>query len=168
MQTAYDIALSAGLQLRRNGARFWTCCPIHEEKTASLCFYPDGRCHCFGCGFDGDAADLYAALHGVSLAEALRIVKGGNHSRIPRAPTAADLRRKVETWKSAKWAEACRALHSAQAAISELEKTHTPEQLVELEAFWAAIDQKAVANDTLNLLDSASPAQLLKMCAEDK
>lgn len=154
--------------MRQKGARFWTCCPLHGEKTPSMCFFPDGRFHCFGCGAHGDAADLYAALHGVPLAEALRIVKGGSYSPMPRAPTAADLRRKVEAWKSARWTQACAELHEAQAAMILLESNHTAAQLMELDAYWTAVDQAAVAADTLNLLESASPAQLLKMCAEDK
>lgn len=168
MQTAHDVASSAGLQLRRNGSRFWTCCPIHGETKPSMCFFPDGRFHCFGCGAHGDAADLYAALHGVPLAEALRIVKGGSHSPAPRAPTAADLRRKVGAWKNARWAKACTALHEAREAMRYLESIHPAARLAELDSYWSAVDQAAAANDTLNLLESASPAQLLKMCAEDK
>jgi len=165
---AISIAQKAGLILHQKGTRFWTCCPLHGEKTPSMCFFPDGKYHCFGCGAHGDAADLYAALHGVSLAEALRIVKGESFRPAPRAPTAADLRRKVEAWKSWKWAQACAELHEAQAVMIQIENTHTAAQLMTLDAYWEAIDRMAAANDTLNLLESASPAQLLKMCAEDK
>lgn len=133
-----------------------------------MCFFPDGKYHCFGCGAHGDAADLYAALHGVPLAEALRVVKGESFHPAPRAPTAADLRRKVEAWKSARWAQACADIHKAQAAMIQLEKAYTTEQLMALDSYWEAVDRMATANDTLNLLESASPAQLLKMCAEDK
>lgn len=167
MQTAHDVAQNAGLHLRQIGTRFWTFCPIHGEKEPSMCFFPDGRFHCFGCGAHGDAADLYAALHGVPLAEALRIVRGGSAAPKPRAPTAADLRRKLDEWKSARWAQACQELHEAQAAMIQLEKNHTTAQLMDLEAYWTAVDQMAAAKDTLNLLESASMAQLLKMCAGD-
>lgn len=160
MQTALDVARSAGLHIRQKGARFWTCCPMHGEKTPSMCFFPDGKYHCFGCGAHGDAADLYAALHGVPLAEALRIVKGSSRQAAPRAPTAADLRRKVEMWKSWKWAQACAELHEANAFIS----THNDQT----EAFWSAVERMSAAQDILNLLESTSPAQLLKMCVEDK
>lgn len=165
---ALSIAREAGLHLRLKGSRFWACCPLHGEKTPSLCFFPDGKYHCFGCGAHGDAADLYAALHGVPLAEALRSVKGGNLRPVPRAPTAADLRRKVEAWKSARWSQACIELHAAQAEMARLESTHTAEKLSEQDAYWDAIGRKAVATDILNLLESASPALLLKMCTEDK
>ena len=165
---AATVARNAGVELRPKGSRWWARCPIHGEKTASLCFYPDGRCHCFGCGFDGDAADLYAALHGVSLAEALRAVKGDYRPMKLKQPTAEDLYRKLEAWKSGKWAEACQALHHALATICALENAHSPSQLMCMEAFWTSVDQMASANDTLNLLDSATMAQLLKMCVEDE
>ena len=165
---ATDIAIQAGLSLKKNGTRFWTCCPLHGEKTPSMCFFPDGKFHCFGCGAHGDAADLYAALNGVPLAEALRIVKGGDFVPKTKAPTAADLRRKVEEWKSARWAQACAELHEAQATIILLESTYIATQLMELEAYWTFLERIATAKDTLNLLESASPAQVLKMCEEDK
>ena len=71
-----DVARSAGLDLRRHGGREWTRCPLHGEKTASLCFYPDGGWYCFGCHAGGDAVDLYAALHHVTAGEAARELTG--------------------------------------------------------------------------------------------
>jgi len=131
-----------------------------------MCFFPDGRWYCFGCHRHGDAADLYAALYGVPLAEALRAVKGTERPRGPYKPTAAELRRKVEAWKGELWAKTCRNKHSAQAVIAELEARHTLEQLVTMNFFWEAVRQTAEAEDVLNLLESATPAQLLKMMAE--
>lgn len=131
-----------------------------------MCFFPDGRFHCFGCGAHGDAADLYAALHGVPLAEALRICKGGTYA--PKGPTAADLRKKLDEWKGAKWAKSCRELHAALLFMLELENRHTVAELMSIDAFWMAADRAATSKDTLNLLESADMAQLLKMCAEDE
>lgn len=166
---AAAVARNAGLPLRQKGARLWTCCPLHGEKTPSMCFFPDGKYHCFGCGAHGDAADLYAALHGVSLAEALRAVKGeARPAPKPKALTAAGLHRKLHEWKSERWTQACHELHEAEATIAELEGKNSPNQLAGLPAFYEAVSRKAAANDTLNLLDSATMAQLLKMCAEDK
>lgn len=165
---AATVARNAGVELRAKGSRLWARCPIHGEKTASLCFFLDGRCHCFGCGFDGDAADLYAALHGVPLAEALRICKGRAYEPKPMGPTAADLRRKLNAWKGEKWAEACKELHAATAALIELEAKNTPADLADMATFWEVVDRLATANDTLNLLESADMAQLLKMCVEDE
>ena len=131
-----------------------------------MCFFPDGRWYCFGCHRHGDAADLYAALYGVPLAEALQAVKGEERTTSPRKPTAAELRHKVEAWKGERWAKACRNKHSAQAVMAELKARHTPEQLVTMDSFWEAVRQTAEAEDVLNLLERATPAQLLKMIAE--
>lgn len=165
---ASAVAQNAGIQLYRKGSRQWACCPLHNEKTPSMCFFPDGRFHCFGCGAHGDAADLYAALHGVTLAEALRIVKGGSHKAVLRVRMASDLRLKVEEWKSKVWSQNCTKLHNAHALINQLANIHTPKELADMEAFWNAAECAAAAKDTLNLLESASPAQLLKMSVEDQ
>ncbi|MCI5956592.1 MAG: CHC2 zinc finger domain-containing protein [Clostridiales bacterium] len=159
--TALDVAAGYGLPLRQKGARYWARCPLHGEKTASLCFFPDGRWYCFGCHRHGDAADLYAALYGVPLAEALRAVKGTERPRGPYKPTAAELRRRVEDWKGERWAEACEQKHAARAIMMMLEKEGAG-----LDSYWRAARQAGDAEDALNLLESATPAQLLKMMAE--
>lgn len=166
MLDSLSVARNYGLVIRQKGYRYWACCPLHGEKTPSLCFFPDGRWHCFGCGAHGDAADLYAALYGVSLAEALRICKGENYAPKVKKPTAADLHRKLDGWKTAKWTEACKELHAATAVMIELEKRHVPDQLSDVAAFWEAAERLAVAKDILALLESATPAQLLQMAAE--
>lgn len=41
-----------------------TCCLWHNEKTASLAYYPKtNSVYCFGCGKYGDAVDVYRAIH---------------------------------------------------------------------------------------------------------
>lgn len=166
MTIALDIAAAYGLPLRQKGARQWACCPLHGEKTPSMCFFPDGRWYCFGCHRHGDAADLYAALYGVPLAEALQAVNGTERPTGHRKPTAAELRRKVEALKGERWSEACDNLHAAQGLMDALERKCPPSALVNMRVYWNAVEVKARANDTLNLLESATPAQLLKMMAE--
>ncbi len=169
--TALEIAQAYGLPLKQKGSKHWACCPIHGEKTPSLCFFPDGRWYCFGCHQHGDAADLYAAMYGVTLAEALKVIKGESSRCSPdqsRRQTAAQLRRKVEAWKDTRWAEVCRQKHHAQQVIERLESQYSPEVLMNREDFWEAVDQKATAEDQLNLLECASPTQLLRMAAEGK
>lgn len=158
MLTTLDIVHSAGLDVRRKGSRWWMYCPLHSEKTPSFCIFPDDRWYCFGCHAYGDAADLYAALYGTSLGEALRVVRGEQWKQRPRKPTANDLRRVVEAWKGARWREACEQLHTAQAIINKLEGTQ-PDN----ERFWEAVADAATANDILNLLAEATPRQLLSM-----
>lgn len=38
-------------------------CPFHDDRTASMCIYPDNGFHCFGCGAHGkNAVDFCLAL----------------------------------------------------------------------------------------------------------
>lgn len=160
MQSALEVARAAGLELRQRGGRYWACCPLHGEKTPSFCIFQDGKWKCFGCGAHGDAADLYAALHGVSLAEALRTCKG--ELRQEKRPSAHELRLVCEEWRSRKWAEACEVLHAAQGLMDELERKLPPSVLIDNSAFWDAAAAKAHANDTLNMLESMTPEQMLR------
>lgn len=50
--------------------------------------------------------------------------------------------------------------------MDALEHKCPPSVLMALPVYWDAVAEKARANDTLNLLESATPAQLLKMMAE--
>ena len=152
-QAALDIARSAGLDLRQRGSRWWACCPLHNEKTPSFCIFPDGRWKCFGCGKHGDAADLYAALYGVSLGEALKVVRGAAYQPKPRKATGSDLRRKVEAWRYQRWQEACVILHAARIMITHAKPAS--------EHFWIALGFIAWATDELNALESATPGQLV-------
>jgi CHC2 zinc finger len=50
-------------------------CPVHAERTPSMSLYERGgksRAHCHGCGWNGDALDLEAALAGEDLATTIR------------------------------------------------------------------------------------------------
>lgn len=121
-----------------------------------MMFDERGRFHCFGCGANGDGADLYAALYNVPLGEALRVVRGENRKPQPRKPDGHDLRRAVEAWKGERWREACAMKHTARAIIKELEITEP-----DGEKFWQAVADAAAAEDTLNLLGTATPRQFV-------
>ncbi len=62
--------------LRRSGRTFVGLCPIHTEKNPSFHVYPDGHFHCYGCGAHGDAADLVAAVEGISRKKAIELLTG--------------------------------------------------------------------------------------------
>ena len=48
-------------------------CPLHTEKTASLCIYKETNSwHCFGCSEGSDSVDLYMKLNKVSFQEAIK------------------------------------------------------------------------------------------------
>ena len=158
MLDSLTVARSAGLEVQRRGSRWFASSPFRNERTPSLCFFPDGRWHDFGGGQSGDAADLYAALHGVTLGEALRVVRGEEWHPKPRQPTAYDLKRAIDAWKGMRWREACAKKNEARAIIKALEITEP-----DSEKFWQAVADAAAAEDTLNLLDSLTPRQALQM-----
>lgn len=165
---AATVARNAGLDLHAKGSRLWACCPLHGEKTPSMCFFPDGRFHCFGCGAHGDAADLYAALHDVPLSEALRVCRGDGYSLKPlRTASAEQTRRKVESWFAGQWADACRAKHEARAAISAFEGAGAA--TLGNDAFWTCIQQLARAEDRLHHLESVKddPKGMTTLYLED-
>lgn len=56
------------------GQRCKVPCPLHDDHDPSLVVYPDGKCQCMaGCngGKQMSAIDLYAALHGLTLRQAI-------------------------------------------------------------------------------------------------
>lgn len=67
--------LSEYIPLKKTGKRYKTCCPFHEEQTASLFVDTDTNLwHCFGCGAGGDAFSFIQQIEGVDLeAAAVRI-----------------------------------------------------------------------------------------------
>lgn len=46
-------------------------CPLHKETQPSFVIYPDGRAKCYGCGFWGDLLDCWAAMHNLTVREAM-------------------------------------------------------------------------------------------------
>jgi len=58
-----------GLQANRGYHK--TKCPIHKENDPSFVIYRDGRAHCFGCGFHGDQIDTWAAMHNLTIGQAM-------------------------------------------------------------------------------------------------
>lgn len=68
-----DLAEIVGryVDLRNVGSEWLGLCPFHGEKTPSFRVVPRKQfCHCFGCGWHGDAIDLIQQLDGVSFREA--------------------------------------------------------------------------------------------------
>ncbi len=166
MISAADVARAAGLTLHRKGSRLWACCPLHREKTPSLCFYPDGKFHCFGCQAHGDAADLYKALHGGTLGEALRAVgkaslpEGGGSRKAAGGSTPGEqLRRKVLAHRDTAWNEACAALHAANATLALIINPDSP-------ALYEALEAREWATRRLDFLQEATPKELLADYAE--
>ncbi len=67
-----EVAGRHGVELRGRGRRLTGRCPFHEDRTPSLCVYPETESfHCFGCGASGDVIDFIRRAEGVSFREAV-------------------------------------------------------------------------------------------------
>jgi DNA primase len=65
-------------KLIKAGRDFKCCCPLHQEKTASMMIYESqARAHCFGCGWNGDIIKYLHDKHGYSFADAMDYLTGG-------------------------------------------------------------------------------------------
>lgn len=61
--------------LKRVGGYFKSCCPFHQEKTASFTVSPNkGIFYCFGCHVHGDAVSFIAKIEQCSPMEAIDIL----------------------------------------------------------------------------------------------
>lgn len=125
---AWEAGLKAGMILKKHGARYWSSCPMHRDKTPSLMLDEKGRWHCFSCGAGGDAAALYGALYGLKPIEAAKWLcadfglaapqSSGRHGPPAgkRAVTAMELKRAAEAFRER---EAARLLRIKFAARDE-------------------------------------------------
>jgi len=46
-------------------------CPFHSDRTASMCLYPNGGFHCFGCGAHGNNAIDFCIKMGYDFKQAV-------------------------------------------------------------------------------------------------
>lgn len=60
--------------LKRQGNRYWGCCPFHQEKTASFSVLPDkGFFYCFGCHAGGNAFKFISLIENISYFDAIKL-----------------------------------------------------------------------------------------------
>jgi len=72
--------------LKKSGARYWACCPFHEENTPSFSVDPrTGLWYCFGaCAMGGDQIHFLQRIDNLSFIEALEILAGRAGVSLPR------------------------------------------------------------------------------------
>lgn len=79
-----------GVALKKKGSKYWACCPLHGEKTASFAVYPHkGTFHCFGCGEHGDSIDFVSKMLRLPLNDSVRLLAEQLGLEGGRAETAA-------------------------------------------------------------------------------
>jgi hypothetical protein len=173
--TAYEAARRAGLHLKRSGSRWFACCPFHREHTPSLCFFPDGGYKCFGCGSSGDAVSFYAKLYGLAPLDAARRLLGDFGLAEPALGSLPPVQKKggrelmqaAEAWKAGTWNRLCDIKHRAVRMLDAAQSAcAAPEACWESEKLVMALQARDAAEMGLNLLESATPAQLLDWAAE--
>ena len=71
-QTDILAVVQGYVPLRRKGARYWGCCPFHQEKTPSFSVVPaEGFFYCFGCHAGGDAFKFISLMEHITPFEAI-------------------------------------------------------------------------------------------------
>lgn len=102
-----------------NGARRVTVrCPIHNERTPSCVFYPDGTFHCFGCSRGGTSIDLVMALFRVNALEAAQKICA-DFGIDPGEPMDADRKKRLRDLKDMRAAaqRAASFTHAVQCGV---------------------------------------------------
>ena len=165
--SAFDIAQHEGLPLQQRGHRWWTCCPLHGEKTASLLFYEDGGWHCFGCGAGGDGISFYAALHGLTQGEAARGIIdafGLAGATAPRRPSPRDFVRAARRWRDSQ-IERLRTQRAQANGTLEVIAQQVPfhEAIWDMKAFTDALYARELIARTIDELQDATETELYQM-----
>ena len=162
--TAAQVAQRAGMLLKKHGGKWWASCPRHADKTPSLMFDDKGRCYCFSCGLSGGSADLYAAIYNLPPREAASRVTaeyGLNASEYAPPPPRpeVELARRVDEWKRGWWNWFCDLKHAANEVLS-LKGIGWDDPLLP-----EALEARELAESGLDVLQKASPEELLKMAS---
>lgn len=166
--SAQEAAERRGIPVKQKGSRGWACCPLHGEKTPSLCFYETGTWYCYGCHKGGDAVRLYQEMYGLEAYEAavqladefgIQIPNRDQHASLQKPkPTAFDLARVLEKRRTAEWSRLCDALHRADAILS---RYNVPcNEAWESKELITALQARSYANMRLDWLWQASLVDL--------
>ena len=79
------------VSLKKRGANYLACCPLHSEKSPSFNVHPGkGLFKCFGCGAGGSIFDFVMRIEGCGFPEAVRIVAEKSGIPIPVVDEAED------------------------------------------------------------------------------
>ena len=86
LQTKRAVCLLVYSSLWPIGARFWGCCPFHNEKTPSFSVDSDSQLYyCFGCHKGGTALHFVMEMERMDFQEAVKHLAERVHMEIPDA-----------------------------------------------------------------------------------
>lgn len=98
------------VHLDQKGSRFWGCCPVHNERTASFVVNPNmGIYKCFGCGISGNAIDFLVDVKGYTYVEAVKELAKNAHITLKEDTTPMT----AEELEAQHKKEAARAINKA-------------------------------------------------------
>lgn len=167
---AYEAAERNGIYLKRNGSKYWACCPLHGEKTPSMCFYPDGGWYCYGCHRGGDTITLYKELYSLENYDAACRIADDFGIQIPDHEEVVVQKPKIsvfhheqvlDRYKSRQWDKFCSILHKANAVLEKYDR-RTMETAWDAPEFISAMIAKIHASEQLDWLWQATFVDLAK------
>jgi putative DNA primase/helicase len=86
-----QLFVADGSDVVRDGSRYKTCCPFHDDRSPSCYIFDDGHFKCFGCEAYGDAIEYLTRRRGVTFQAAIEMIGA---SPITTTPRKIDNRRK--------------------------------------------------------------------------
>lgn len=173
---ASDAAIQCGISLKQKGNKQWACCPLHGEKTESMCFYPNGSWYCYGCHKGGDSVTLYQEMYNEDAVDAAKHLAADfglsiDETSRPKGPSPRlvryRLQQALEAWRSRQYDKFCRILFTAKAIINQPRSPEDETDPWEDERFCAAIKAREVADFALDILADADTEELAEMYREE-
>lgn len=164
--SALQVAQHEGIQLRQRGSKWWACCPLHVEKTASLAFYEDGSYYCFGCSSGGDGIGFFAALRGVSQRQAAQALVDCFGLTGPAKPSPYSFVKSVRRWRESELKRLRKLLSMAQEkAILSMEGISREAPFPE--AFVQAVHSQTDIEALIAWISEASIMELYQIIKEE-
>lgn len=70
--------------IKKQGRKFWACCPFHHERTPSFCINNEEQFfHCFGCGVSGDVIAFIMKIESMDFLDAVKYLADKSGLKLP-------------------------------------------------------------------------------------
>lgn len=172
--SAKDAADRIGIPLKQHGNRHVAKCFLHDDKTASMTFYDDGRFYCFSCKASGDAVELYKLYYNLDPSSAAKqlLADFGLSEPAPGAPiartkqpTAKDLQDSVEMVRERKVDELLIIKRKAEDQLILIEKKPVLND-AEQDKLYKLVATISAAKELIARLDMLQPTDLIEWVSE--
>lgn len=156
----------AGLHLQAKGSRYWSNCFMHEDKTASLVFYPDGGWYCFSCHKGGDAVKLYELLFDITPGDAAQRLLSDftlTDTSVPvkKVVTGHQVNKAVSDIKQRRLDELIRIKHRAHARVNAIQGAKTRPTDKDLADIDNEVAKSSAAQDLIDRIELMTESDLL-------